>query len=194
MPSGRSWIRAVIAAGVFLCCDPAGPSALAQSEDSRRASRRGGPSGPPPPDQSSGLPDRKQARAVRVAAGSIRLDGRLDEEAWRGAIPITDFAQRQPIEGAPPTEPIDVRIAYDDGAIYVGARMSSSLPIQAPMGRRDEADQAEHLIVSLDTYLDRRTASTFGITAAGVRIDRYYASDDADNGDDGYNPVWEGQV
>ena len=32
--------------------------------------------------------------------------------------------------------------------------------------------------MSLDTYLDRRTSSTFGVTAAGVRLDRYYASDD----------------
>ena len=48
--------------------------------------------------------------------------------------------------------------------------------------------------MSLDTYLDRRTASTFGITAAGVRLDRYYGSDDRGNADSGYNPVWEGRA
>ena len=37
---------------------------------------------------------RKQARATRLASGmSIRLDGRLDEEAWRRAGPITEFVQ-----------------------------------------------------------------------------------------------------
>jgi len=41
------------------------------------------------------------------------------------------------------------------------------------MGRRDEGEQSEHLLLSFDTYLDRRTASTFGVTAAGVRLDRY---------------------
>ena len=56
--------------------------------------------------------------------------------------------------------------------------MYSDTPIQAPMGRRDSGEQAEHLLVSLDTYLDRRTSSTFGVTAAGVRLDRYYAQDD----------------
>ena len=85
--------------------------------------------------------------------------------------PITDFVQREPTEGAPPTDRMEVRFVYDDDALYVGARMFSDAPIQAPMGRRDNGDQAEHLLVSLDTYLDRRTASTFGTTATGVRLD-----------------------
>jgi hypothetical protein len=137
---------------------------------------------------------RKQARAVRVDSTAVRLDGRLDEAAWRAAPPITDFVQKEPDEGAPPGDPIDVRLVFDDDALYVGARMHSSVPVRAPLGRRDDNDQAEHIMVSLDTYLDRRTASTFGITAAGVRLDRYYASDDENNADDGYAPVWAGRV
>src|SRR5688572_25660467 len=81
---------------------------------------------------------RKQARAVRLSEGAIRLDGRLDEDVWRTVPALTDFTQRQPEEGAAPTEPIEVRIAYDGDALYVGARMSSSQPVQAPMGRRDD--------------------------------------------------------
>ena len=52
-------------------------------------------------------------------------------------------------------------------------------PIQAPMGRRDGIEeQAEYLLVSLDTFLDRRTAYAFGVTATGVRMDRYHPQDD----------------
>jgi hypothetical protein len=137
---------------------------------------------------------RKQAQTIRVDNGAVRLDGRLDEGAWRAASPITDFVQKEPVEGAPPGDPLDVRIVYDDDAIYIGARMHSSVPVRAPLGRRDNDDQAEHIVVSLDTYLDRRTASSFGITAAGVRLDRYYASDDDSSADRGYNPVWSGEV
>lgn len=126
--------------------------------------------------------------------GAIRLDGWLNEEAWRLAAPITDFVQKEPVEGAAPADRMEVRIAYDDDALYVGARMASSAPIQAPMGRRDEGFRAEHLVVSLDTYLDRRTASSFGITAAGVRLDSYYASDNEDDEDGGFDPVWDGRV
>ena len=132
---------------------------------------------------------RKQAQAVRVPNRSIDVDGRLDEGAWRAVPALIDFVQKEPVEGAQPTDRMDARFAYDDTALYIGARMFSGAPIQAPMGRRDAGDQAEHLRVSLDTYLDRRTAYTFGVTAAGVRLDEYFPTD-RDAGDADYDPVW----
>ena len=131
---------------------------------------------------------------MRVPAGSIRVDGRLDEAVWRDVPAVTDFVQKEPVEGVPPTDRMDVRFAYDDTALYVGARMYSDAPIQAPMGRRDSGDQAEHIFVLLDSYLDRRTASAFGVTAAGVRLDRYYASDNQEDDDSEFNPVWQART
>lgn len=138
---------------------------------------------------------RKQATAVKLI-GVIRLDGRLDEEAWLQAPPITDFVQKEPLEGAAPTAPMEVRILYDDTAVYIGARMyaRTETAIQAPLGRRDFFGQAEHIVVGFDTFLDRRTAVDFGVTASGVRLDRYHSSDTADNYDERYDPVWEAQV
>ena len=66
---------------------------------------------------------RKHAAAARVPNGAIRVDGRLDEPAWRTVTPVTDFVQKDPVEGAAPTDPMEVRIAYDDDVLYVGARM-----------------------------------------------------------------------
>jgi hypothetical protein len=143
----------------------------------------------------SGAANRKQATAIRVANGSIRVDGRLDDEIWRNATPITDFIQKEPTEGAAPTDPMEVRLAYDDEALYVGARMQSrDGRIQAPLGRRDSTDQAEHILVSFDTFLDRRTAVAFGVTAAGVRIDRYHSNDQEDSFDSGFDPVWRAET
>src|SRR5688572_16326364 len=104
----------------------------------------------PPAAQADASERRKEARAVRVADGAVRVDGRLDDAAWQPAPPITDFVQKEPVEGVAPADAIDVRIVYDDEAIYVGARMTSGQPIVAPLGRRDEPNQAEHLLVSLD--------------------------------------------
>ena len=70
----------------------------------------------------TGAANRKQATAARVANGSIHVDGRLDDEAWQRATPITDFIQKEPVEGAKPTDAMDVRIAYDDDVLYIGAR------------------------------------------------------------------------
>ena len=45
---------------------------------------------------------RKTASAAKIAGGAIDIDGRIDEKAWSEAQPITDFVQKEPVEGAPP--------------------------------------------------------------------------------------------
>ena len=139
---------------------------------------------------------RKEARAVRVPNGSVRLDGQLEDAAWSQAPPVTDFVQKEPVEGAPPTERMEVRFVHDDSAVYVGARMYSSRPelIQAPMSRRDNVEQAEYVLLSLDTCLDRRTAYTFGVTASGVRLDQYHSSDNENITDETFDPVWQART
>jgi hypothetical protein len=136
---------------------------------------------------------RKQIAAV--PAESIKLDGRLDEPIWATAPAMTGFTQRSPNEGAPATDETVVRFAYDDSSLWIGARMQSAEPskIAAPVTRRDDVSQAEHILVSLDTFLDRRTAYTFGVTAAGTRTDRYHSTD-VEAGSATFDPVWEAKA
>ncbi len=135
---------------------------------------------------------RKQARAVRVPPGAIRFDGRTDEVVWQTADPVSDFVQAEPVEGAAPTDRTEVRFAYDDASLWIGARMFSiQKAVQAPMSRRDEGEQAEYLQIELDTYLDRRTAYMFGVTASGVRLDHFHPTDNEDDTDSEFQPVWE---
>ena len=69
------------------------------------------------------------------ASGEITLDGQLAEAVWADAPPISGFIQREPDEGAPATESTEVRVLYDDDAVYIGARLHDSRPdsIRAPM-------------------------------------------------------------
>lgn len=142
------------------------------------------------------MPPRKQATAVSIESGAIQLDGRLHEDVWRRIPAVTDFVQKNPVEGADPADKMEVKIAYDDVAVYVGARMYAKDPqlIQAPVGRRDNIGQMESIIVSLDTYLDRRTAFTFAVSASGVRADWYNPVDEEDEDDESFNPVWEARA
>ncbi|HEX2091626.1 MAG TPA: DUF5916 domain-containing protein [Longimicrobiaceae bacterium] len=145
------------------------------------------------PSQTQAPPvERKQVTAVRIEGRSPSVDGRLDEEHWQSAPAVTDFVQKEPAEGQPSTERTEVRFAYDGSALYVGARMYSADParIQAPMSRRDAGAQSEQILVILDTYLDRRTAYTFGVTASGVRLDWYHPVDREGVYDPSFNPVW----
>jgi hypothetical protein len=141
----------------------------------------------PPLDASA-----QEVAAVRADA-QLTLDGRLDEPVWARARAAEGFLQREPTEGQPATDATQVRFAYDDDALWIGARMASSAPdgIRALVTRRDREGSSEQLTVSLDTHRDRRTAYTFAVTPAGVRIDYFQGADAEGARDYGYDVVWE---
>src|SRR5688572_7730405 len=124
-----------------VACWPLVLCALASLPDVLRGQTGGTPAGGTP---------RKRAHAVRLERQAVRVDGRLDDAVWGGAAWITDFVQKEPNEGAEPTERTAVAFFYDDEALYVGVRAHADDParIQAPLSRRDNTSQAEHLWIS----------------------------------------------
>jgi hypothetical protein len=80
----------------------------------------------------------KEAHAYRINGDAIRLDGFLDKVAWEQAEPLSDFVQKEPVEGAQPSQRTEVRFVYDSDALYVGFRVwiCEVAPLQAPLGRR----------------------------------------------------------
>ncbi len=131
--------------------------------------------------------------AVRVSSQALQLDGKLTEQVWRTAPVAGGFLQREPTEGAPAKDSTVVRFAYDESALWIGARMYSRDPkgIRALVTRRDREGSSERLILSLDTHRDRRTAYSFAVTPAEVRIDYFHNSDFETATSYDYNPVWE---
>lgn len=139
--------------------------------------------------------DGKAAFATRVPNDSLHLDGRIDEALWASLPAISDFVQKEPTFGAQPSEAMEIRFAYDDEALWVAARMEvKGRKIQAPLTRRDGTFRSEHLWISLDTYHDRRTAYSYGVSASGARMDFLHRSDAEFNRDSGYDPVWQARV
>ncbi|MCP3139298.1 DUF5916 domain-containing protein [Pyxidicoccus xibeiensis] len=138
---------------------------------------------------------RRTVSAVRVERPP-ELDGVLDDAAWRQATFTTDLVQKEPDQGLPATLRTEVAFVYDEDALYVGARMFSDSPadIEAVMTRRDESGVAERLILSFDTWLDRRTAYSFAVTAAGQRVDWYHPVDEEFERDSSFNPVWQART
>ena len=76
-------------------------------------------------DQAAAAGVRKQASASRVADAAIRVDGRLDDEAWLRREPDHRLRAEGADRGRPPTDAMEVRFVYDDRAFYIGARMFS---------------------------------------------------------------------
>ena len=129
--------------------------------------------------------------AVR-ATGPVRVDGRLDDAAWAAATPATEFIQMDPAEGQPASERTEVRVVYDDEALYVGVRLHDSGPVTTRLGRRDMGMEAsDWLTVILDSYHDHRTAFGLEINPSGVRRDqtRSEVGEDAS-----WDPVWDGET
>ncbi|MYI75812.1 MAG: hypothetical protein F4057_11065, partial [Acidobacteria bacterium] len=105
-----------------------------QAEEPRRRGgvlgpRRTGeaaPEPPPPPAAPAAVPAEGEPRiGVATGAGVLTgrptvrpprvltapvIDGRLDDDVWRDAALLTEFYQRQPLDGAPPPEAPEVYI------------------------------------------------------------------------------------
>lgn len=148
-------------------------------------------------EDSPGVQAPRKVRAYPKKGSEIILDGKLTEDVWSRASYTSDFTQREPNEGADATAKTKVAFVYSDEALYIGARMYSENPskIQALLSRRDEVGNSERLIISLDTYLDRRTSRSFVVTASSVRADYFQPEDEMDyrSRDYSFDPVWEAE-
>ena len=131
-------------------------------------------------------------RAIRALPGAPVVDGRLDDEAWRTAPPLTEFLQKNPIEGAVPSESTEVRFVYTDRALYVGFRGYDSEPdrVYGRLMRRDQRASADRFTVTIDSYYDRRTAFEISINPAGTRRDVFIYNDGRGQ-DDSWDPVYD---
>ena len=84
---------------------------------------------PVQPSQVIGGIERREMVAMQMdAEDSIALDGVLDERIWQLTVPAADFRQQDPVNGAPATEPTEVRIAYSRDALYIGVICYDSDP------------------------------------------------------------------
>ncbi|MDQ2890521.1 MAG: carbohydrate binding family 9 domain-containing protein [Gemmatimonadota bacterium] len=129
--------------------------------------------------------------AARLA-GTIQIDGHLDEPAWANAEPNTHFTQSYPEPGAAPTQRTEVRVLYDNDALYVGIRAFDTHPdsIAAQLARRDATGiYSDWLHVTIDSYHDRRTAFRFAVNPLGVQKDALEFNDT--NEDLNWDAVWE---
>jgi hypothetical protein len=137
------------------------------------------------------------ARATRVTPGAVTVDGRLDEQVWASADPVTQFTQFEPKEGEPATQRTEVRILVDGEAIYFGARMFESDPtkMRPRLARRDESVDGDVIAITLDSRHDHVSGYLFRVTAGGAVRDAVVTQ----GGDDvsldlTWDAVWEAKT
>ena len=141
------------------------------------------------------------------------IDGRVNDAAWQGVQPYTNFTQQDPNEGEPASEKTEVRILVGKGILYVGIIAFDSDPskIIVSQARRDASlNDTDSVVMVFDTFNDTQNAFVFGTNPLGIEYDGQVAregqtsgvsvggggggnsSGTARGGISAFNPNWDG--
>ncbi|MDQ2772703.1 MAG: carbohydrate binding family 9 domain-containing protein [Bacteroidota bacterium] len=167
----------------LLCCLGGLTSAYAQA-----------PAAPAATEANQAKPaPKRQLQAVRTSTPP-KMDGVLDDAVWQSAPVATDFIELELNPGRPEKHPTEVRVLYDDAALYIGARMHdvSADSILSQLSARDDFGNTDWFGVFIDTYHDQLNGYEFLVSSGGVQVD---ARQSPANGEDGnWNAVWESRT
>src|SRR5258706_10300434 len=141
------------------------------------------------PSATTGREAAEAPKSIRIprTATPPTLDGVLDEPMWASAAKIDQFYQMKPGDGTAGSEHTEVYFAYDDNAIYIGAKMwdpaSPNGIAASSMKQGANLSDDDRIAIFFDPFNTRRTGFRFSTNANGVRNDQLV------NGNDN-NPDW----
>ena len=171
---------------ILLVCLIAVPSAFSQRRTNPNAVDRGAS---PVAIDYDAVRLTKVVTAVRIHE-QITLDGRLDEPAWKLALPATDFVQLYPHTGEISPDRTEVRFLYDDDNLYVGAFMfDSGTPVVTGITYDFESGESDNVNIVIDSLHDRRSGFSFTTNPAGGKRDQQISNDGQANLD--WTGVWD---
>ncbi|RYF96812.1 MAG: hypothetical protein EOO00_01770 [Chitinophagaceae bacterium] len=143
----------------------------------------------------------KTLQTVKLSHPAPRIDGNLDDPAWKEAPVATGFIQNFPNFGQASLQKTEVRILYDNAAIYIGAYLyDDPSMIRRQITARDEEQfkDVDYFSVFLDTYNDQQNGFQFLVTSANVQTDARLSpgvvTSFGEYGDKTWDAVWESQV
>ena len=100
------------------------------------------------------------------------IDGRLDDAAWQAATPTDAFTQQSPFDGAKPSERTQLRVLYDDEALYFSFDCDQvNTPIIEKLTRRDRDSESEWVWIQIDSRNEGKSAFTFAVNVSGTIAD-----------------------
>lgn len=113
--------------------------------------------------------------AQRVTQPPI-IDGVLDEDVWMLAPSISEFVQQEPSVGSPATEKTQVKLLYDDDALYLGVRaFDSDVDGVVSSEMRRDSDRIldeDYFALILDTFKDSRSGYMFVVSPLGAKLEQ----------------------
>lgn len=122
--------------------------------------------------------------AVRVGAGSIRMDGSPSEPAWQAAPPHERFFETQPADRIPAKFRTEVRVAFDGEALYLAVRAFDPEPgrLRAPFARRDKIGaEQDYVTLYIDPAGNGEAAYMLTLNPRGAISDGAYSDSGGDD-------------
>jgi hypothetical protein len=132
--------------------------------------------------------------ALRVARATeaLNLQTVAMEAVWSRADSLTDFRQREPLEGAPASERTVVKVVRDGDAVYIAVHAYDRDPaaIRATQLRRDaDLSSDDNVTLLIDSFHDRRSAFLFQTNPNGAMWDAQFTG--VDILDQNWNGIWD---
>ncbi len=110
--------------------------------------------------------------AAPKLAGSITVDGALDEPVWQDAALLTGFSQFTPVDGIAAADSTEVYIWYSTAAIHIGVRaFDDPGTVRATLSQRDRISSDDNIQFFLSTFNDGRQATFLAVNPLGVQAD-----------------------
>ncbi len=136
--------------------------------------------------------NRKKMEATRVESPP-KIDGALDDTAWNNVPIAKDFVMMRPDNGKKEsdTHKTEVKLVYDDNAIYVSAKMYTpdTSKIPAEFTTRDNIGNADFFMFMVNPNDDGQNPFAFIVTASGVQVD--FKVSNGGNEDWNWSAVWD---
>jgi hypothetical protein len=163
------------------------PLVLAATLLASAATAADSPSSTPP--AAAHVPNTTLAFDIPKLQAAIRVDGRLDDPAWRNAARLTNFVEIDPGDNTPPAVNTVAMIAYDADHLYIGFECHDSAPdaIRATITDRDRMFADDWVGVFIDTFRDQQNGYEFVVNPRGIQGDLRRARN---NEDSSFDAVW----
>lgn len=133
----------------------------------------------------------KRVLKSNFTSENIKIDGVIDDEAWKNAELGSDFIIFEPEQGIPSQFKTEILTLYSNNSFYVAARLYDPQPdsiFREFTVRDDDNGNTDAFVFTLNPYNDSQHSYRFYVTASNVQADiRMNGAED----DYSWNAVWE---
>lgn len=138
----------------------------------------------------------KKTLQTKFISEKIEVDGNLDETIWQSAAVASDFIMFEPDNGKtiPENKKTEIRILYDNDAIYIGALMLDDNPekILREITQRDNFGTSDVFGVFINGFNDGQQDFQFFVNAADGQAD--CITTDTNGEDYSWDAVWKSKA